>query len=424
MANKKAMQQLAAEQNNVVPMTINFRVNTKTGIPVPNSINNVVLALEHDPLLMNTFRYNEFTHEVDVVKPIQQMHIAKGQMVDEIVSLCLNYLEKKYYVLFNDKAFNAAMIQVSRDNAYNPVKEYMERAYQHWDKKERADSFLPTFLGAPMSPVTTLITKLFFVGAVAKVYQPDMKFDYVLDLVGGQGAGKTTLLKRMGGQYYTDQFTDFKDKDSYAIMLRALILNDDEMTATNNSSFEDLKKFVSTEQLEFRSPYNRRPERRAKSFVMARTTNEDTYLKDKTGERRFLPIMADLDAQVYHPVTDLKPPLVEQLWGEFVSYYKAGFSFALTKDQVQMLEEHRRNFMYVDAVEDEIERLLQTWHDDFITSNQLASLMGENNLVTNRALAKKIKYIMDNQPGWRAKKKRIDGLSTRGYERRVVTSGH
>jgi predicted P-loop ATPase len=251
-----------------------------------------------------------------------------------------------------------------------------------------------------------------------------MKFDYVLDLVGGQGAGKTTLLKRMGGQYYTDKFTDFKDKDSYAIMLRALILNDDEMTATNNSSFEDLKKFVSAEQLEFRSPYNRRPERRAKSFVMARTTNEDTYLKDKTGERRFLPIMADLDAQVYHPVTDLKPPLVEQLWGEFVSYYKAGFSFALTKDQVQMLEEHRRNFMYVDAVEDEIERLLQTWHDDFITSNQLASLMGENNLVTNRALAKKIKYIMDNQPGWRAKKKRIDGLSTRGYERRVVTSGH
>ena len=86
-----------------------------------------------------------------------------------------------------------------------------------------------------------------------------MKFDYVLDLVGGQGAGKTTLLKKMGGKFYTDQFTDFRDKDSYAIMLRALIVNDDEMTASNNSSFEDLKKFVSAEQLEFRSPYNRRP---------------------------------------------------------------------------------------------------------------------------------------------------------------------
>lgn len=76
---------------------------------------------------------------------------------------------------------------------------------------------------------------------MAKAYEPKTKFDYILDLVGGQGAGKTTLLKKMAREWYTDQSTDFKDKDSYAIMLRALIVNDDEMTATNNSSFEILK---------------------------------------------------------------------------------------------------------------------------------------------------------------------------------------
>ncbi|MFT8515054.1 virulence-associated E family protein [Schleiferilactobacillus harbinensis] len=417
VADKEAMEALAKQQRKVVPMGIKFRVNDK-GYVIPNSIRNVALALEHDPLLMKVFRYNEFTHEIDVTKGIKELHIAKGQMVDDYVSLCLSYIEGKYHVLFNDKVFNAGLVQVSRDYAYNPLKEYMEDALRHWDGKTRADSFLPVYLGAEMSPVTTLITKLFFVGAVGKVYKPTMKFDFVLDLVGGQGAGKTTLLKRMGGAYYTDQFTDFKDKDSYAIMLRALILNDDEMTATNNSSFEDLKKFVSAEQLEFRFPYNRRPERRAKSFVMARTTNEDTYLKDKTGERRFLPIMARLDNQVKHPVTELTPEIVQQMWGEFVSYYKNGFSFALTKDQVEMLEEHRKEFMYVDAVEDQIDRLLSTWSGDFITSNELAREMGEKNLVSNRTLAKKIKYVMDNRRDWESKKKKIDGISTRGYERK------
>ncbi len=52
-----------------------------------------------------------------------------------------------------------------------------------------------------------------------------MKFDYVLDLIGGQGAGKTTLLKKVSNGWYTDQFTDFENKDNYSNMLRALIIN-------------------------------------------------------------------------------------------------------------------------------------------------------------------------------------------------------
>lgn len=411
------MKKLQAMQSNVKPMPIAFSLN-KDGYIRPNSIRNVVLALEHDPLMMKTFAYNEFTHEVDVIKAIPSLHISKGQMVDDYVSLSLDYLEGKYHVLFNDKVFNSALIKVSRDNAYNPVKEYMEKAFLAWDHESRVETFLPNYLGADQSDVTTTITKLFFVGAVAKVFQPTMKFDYVLDLVGGQGAGKTTLLKKMGGKFYTDQFTDFRDKDSYAIMLRALIVNDDEMTASNNSSFEDLKKFVSAEQLEFRSPYNRRPERRAKSFVLARTTNEYTYLKDKTGERRFLPVLADIDRQKYHPVTDMDKDIVQQLWGEFVSYYKAGFDFGMNRDEADQLDQHRENFMYVDAVEDEIDRNLSTWSSDFITSKELARLLGVDDLVGNRQLAKKIKYVMDNRRDWKSAQKRIDDIPTRGYKKK------
>ncbi|TAT07607.1 virulence protein E, partial [Lactiplantibacillus plantarum] len=73
---------------------------------------------------------------------------------------------------------------------------------------------------------------------VAKAHNPKTKFDFVLDLVGGQGAGKTTFLQKIAPLgYYTDQFSTFDNKDDYAVMRRALIINDDEMTATNNASF-------------------------------------------------------------------------------------------------------------------------------------------------------------------------------------------
>ncbi|TAS93862.1 virulence-associated E family protein, partial [Lactiplantibacillus plantarum] len=67
----------------------------------------------------------------------------------------------------------------------------------------------------------------------------------------GQGAGKTTFLQKIAPLgYYTDQFSTFDNKDDYAVMRRALIINDDEMTATNNASFEILKKFITLQEFE------------------------------------------------------------------------------------------------------------------------------------------------------------------------------
>lgn len=418
MTLDKEMQRLEKMQSDtVVKMPINFILNQNGNVRT-NSIKNIKLVLARDPVLAHTFAYNEFTHEVVVIKDVKKLHIKKGEMRDDYTAAVLGYIEEKYEVLFPQKIFELALTNEAHANSFNPVKDYLEKAYQNWDHEIRAADFLPTFLGVAKSETTTLQTNLFFVGAVAKVYQPIFKFDYVFDLVGGQGAGKTTLLKKMANGWYTDQFTDFKDKDSYANMLRALIVNDDEMTASNNSDFESLKKFISAEILEFRRSYGRHSERRPKSFVMARTTNEVTYLKDKTGERRFLPNLVNKERQILHPVTDLTQETIDQLWGEFVSYYKAGFNFGLTKEQEKMLETNRTEFMYVDAIEEEIDQCLTTWPNDFITSADIAIQLGEKNLIANRKLAQKIKYVMDNHPKWGRGVKKENKVARRGYRRK------
>lgn len=154
---------------------------------------------------------------------------------------------------------------------------------------------------------------------------------------------------------------------------------------------------------------------------MARTTNESTYLKDKTGERRFLPNMADKSRAMANPVTDLDDAMVDHLWGEAVALYKDGFSFQLTKEQQKLIEDNRKSFMYIDETENQIERVLSTWDDDWIESSEIAHQLGEDNLVKNRSLAKKIKYVMDNRHDWKPGSKKIKGLAHRGY-RKVATS--
>lgn len=419
MALKEDIEKLDAMQkkSTITDLPIKgFKLN-KEGNIKSNSIVNVELILQRDPLLAKKIAFNEFTYEIELLDDIPDLMLEKGVIDDDYPPAFLGYIENKYGILFNEKLLRSALINVARRNVFNPVLDYFEKCYKNWDCKIRTDDFLPDFLGVEKSYVTALQTRLFFVGAVAKAYKPETKFDYVLDLVGGQGAGKTTLLKKISNGWYTDQFTDFKDKDNYANMLRSLIVNDDEMTATANSSFEILKKFISSEVLEYRKPYGRSTVRRARNFVMARTTNEVTYLKDKTGERRFLPNLVNKSLQKKSPITDLTQDYIDQFWGECTALYNDGFSFLLKSEEEELLNQHREDFMYIDAEEEAIDECLQSWNSDFITSNDIAIHIGEDSLVHNRKLAKKIKYVMDNHHQWKAGTKRFGKTMQRGYRR-------
>ena len=151
--------------------------------------------------------------------------------------------------------------------------------------------------------------------------------------------------------------------------------------------------------------------------MLARTTNELTYLKDKTGERRFLPIMVNPDQQEKSPVDELPQETIDQLWGEFVSYYRDGFSFKLTNEQALMLARNRENFMYIDEEEAQIEEALDQIKGDFVASAEIAFKMGVPDLVKNRKLSNKIKYVMDNKKEWKAVRELINGIQKRGYKR-------
>ncbi|WP_283581028.1 VapE domain-containing protein [Limosilactobacillus reuteri] len=420
--NAEKLSQLTSKEEN----NWGFKTN-KYGQLKNNSLVNIEIILERDPILKDTFRFNEFTTEIDVVKSNSELMFKTGQLVDAYVDQIASYIENNsdYGVLFDNKKIRSAITVVAMRHHYNPVIDYFDDAYKNWDHEERLNHIMGDYLGVEETSVIQLITKLFFVGAVAKAHNPKTKFDFVLDLVGGQGAGKTTFLQKIAPLgYYTDQFSTFDNKDDYAVMRRALIINDDEMTATNNASFEILKKFITLQEFEYRKPYGHQAERFAKNFVMARTTNELYYLKDKTGERRFLPLHVSKARQKHHPVTDLTDKYVKQCWGEAMQLYKDGFSFALTSEQEEKLDEHRQSFMYTDELEDKIDEALNNQFRDkrFITNEALSlAVVPGIDLVKNRKIGNQISNIMVNRFGFRKSRKKINGEVKRGFKK--VNSG-
>lgn len=423
-------------------------LNDKGGIK-SNSPNNVLLSFKADDQLSIYLKHNEFSQEHELTKDIRigNTFFKKGELPSNFDSVVKVYFESVLGVAFSNQAMLDGMETFFSERSYNPVMEYMERAASNWDGRKRINQMLQVYLGAEDIDLVSKIAEMWLVGAVAKVYEPYAKFDYVLDLVGGQGVGKTSLLQKLGGEWYTDAVTDFANKDNYDIMLKALIVNDDEMVASNRMSFAETKAFISKTILRFRKPYMKRTEEFAKNFVLARTTNQKEYLKDKTGERRFLSVMADTSRQKKHPM-EIEPETVEQIWGEAVTIYKAGADLMFDKETEERLEIYREKFMYRDEVELQVLEYLEmpipdnwsSWSiqqqhqytskyfdnsSEFEAGTKKLEKVSTREMMYNlfmrnsndKKLSTKINMIMDNHPGWEKGQFRIGGKNTKGFKR-------
>ena len=390
---------------------LNFDLTDKDTIKT-TSTKNVALILQHDPNLKGILKFNRFTDEIDVVKPvtldltkqgIPKIVLQKGQLNDGIVNDIVLYISvsPEYKTTFKPNLVSQVIDSVARANSYNPVIDYFEKCLAKWDKKPRLDDFLQKYLGADESEATKLTVRLWFMGAVAKGYNPLTKFDYVLDLVGGQGIGKTTLLREIAPcGFYTDQFNSFTDKDDKAELKNALIVNDDEMTASNRSSFEVVKKFITEQVFRYRPSYGKYIMTFNKGFVMARTTNEVQHLKDKSGDRRFLSIKCDEKRRRVHPVEGLKQEEIDQVWGEAVYLWKhTKDPFKLSPKQEAILADNRQQFLATSEVEDEIKVLLDGQFKDrkFISNQEMrqALLIGLGREVKNKDI-KTMRYVMSH----------------------------
>nr|WP_229293092.1 virulence-associated E family protein [Staphylococcus ratti] len=51
------------------------------------------------------------------------------------------------------------------------------------------------------------------------------------------------------------------------------------------------------------------------------TTNEETFLKDETGNRRFIPIRVGVNKNKKFNIHDLTQEIVDQVWAEAKEYF-------------------------------------------------------------------------------------------------------
>ncbi|MDE6797166.1 MAG: virulence-associated E family protein [Ruminococcus sp.] len=94
------------------------------------------------------------------------------------------HLEKEYSLVTSINGINQVCSIIANDNSYHPIKEYLEAV--KYDEKPRLKSVFTDFLGATNNIYTQSVAVITFVGAVARIFEPGVKFDTCTVLVGKQ----------------------------------------------------------------------------------------------------------------------------------------------------------------------------------------------------------------------------------------------
>lgn len=201
---------------------------------------------------------------------------------------------------------------------YNPVVDYLESLT--WDGQQRVSGFLSKYCGAEPRAYTSEASRIMLTSAVARAYEPGVKVDTMVILESRkQGLGKSTALELLASpDWFTDNLPGGNPGKDHVVTIQGRwIVEVAELEAMKRVEVEHMKAFVSRRVDRVRMPYAENACDYPRRCIMVGTTNEDTYLSDTTGNRRYLPVkVGKVDLAALSRDRD-------QIWAEAVMLWKA-----------------------------------------------------------------------------------------------------
>ena len=338
---------------------------------VRQSIENAVIVLENDPRFAGGIVYNELTERIDIVRKMPWRR--SGTMMDDTdeVHFCY-YLEADYGLSVEQKVRNALKV-VANKHSMHPIRDYLLSLT--WDGKERVRYALHHFLGVDTSNLTYECLKLFMSGAIYRVFDPGCKFDDMLCLVGEQGGGKSSFFQYLAikDEWFSDDLRKLDDENVFRKMQGHWIIEMSEMIATASAkSIEEIKGFLTRQKDTYKIPYDRQPKDRKRQCVFGGTSNNLNFLPfDRTGNRRFLPVLTDPDKAEVHILSDKKASreYIDQMWAEMmVLFLKGECSTVLPEWAEKELLVLQKEYMPEDTLTGIIQSFLDHYDGEYVCS--------------------------------------------------------
>lgn len=369
---------------------------------------NVMLVLCHHPRWRDALGFNAFAGRTESLKRTPWDSGPGEWTTDDDRELGLWLAQGCDLLVRSEANLHAGVEMAAARHKFHPVVDYLESLT--WDGTDRLTYWLHECCGVEDSTYVRLAGAFFLRAMVARVWKPGAKVDHMLVLEGGQGKGKSTALSILAGTWFSDTQFKIGDKDALLQLEDVWLYEVSELDSFSRADTTAVKQFLTTLNDKFRGVYERRSKRRPRQVVMAGTTNQERYLRDMTGNRRFWPVsvgeVVDLDR-----LRDWRDQLFAQAFAEV----KAGQRWWPTREEER---EHfipaQDNRVIVDPWLDEIAKRLETdkqFDRRTFTTAELLGVLGvsADKIDSAGQMAKRVEQIMQAMGWTRGRERRSDG---------------
>jgi predicted P-loop ATPase len=313
-------------------------------------------------------------------------------------------LERRGMKPMGHELLRSTVLRAAMDHRIDTAQEWLKRL--QWDGVERLESFCIIGWGWQASDYSRAVGRYVWTALAGRVIEPGVQADMAPILVGPQGLRKTSSIMAMAPaeEHYVSIPLDARDDDTSRRLRGKLVGELEELRGLNSRAIEEIKAWI-TRRVEGWIPKYREFENTFKRrLLFFGSTNEDEFLADPTGERRWLPgLCGALDIDWIRENRD-------QLWAEGAAKFRLGGVDWQDAEQLGMAEHH--NFKITDAWEAPVERWL-------IEPQMDGKLPGDGPVTLSEALSGAVNVPLQHQD--RAKEMRMSKVFGHlGWKRKRV----
>ena len=306
-------------------------------------------------------RYNQITHNFEF------FGFDKGESAEHLAENVPTILRDKLKKLYNHvtrQDITDYITQYATRHKYNPILSAIQSV--KWDGKNRVSEIYDIFK-IPADTEEGKYSRIFIqkwlmqcvCGLFNNIENP-FSLDIILVFQGKQGIGKTRFFEMLAlnSKFFGEGICfDPRDKDSIIQATSKWISELGELGSTMKKDMDSVKAFLTKSTDEYRTPYGKASLHYPRMTSFVGTVNDEQFLIDQTGNRRFATVPLSLDLVIDYE-SQIKPFNALQLWSqiyEMVKYKDKSSCFRLTEDEKCYLE--KRNSAFVKPMKAEYEVL-------------------------------------------------------------------
>lgn len=259
------------------------------GNPIPiTCTENAIRALRLHPDLAGRYRFDAFRNLYETRdratggwRPLEDNDATVTQS-----ALAVRFPE--VFGRFGKQQAYDALVAVAREATYDSAADWVRGLA--WDETARLGTWLASTYGCPDDEYHRAVGANWLKGLVMRLTRPGCKFDHVLVLEGPQGSRKSTSLGVLGGSWHVETTMSVDSKDFFMQFQGKAIVEFSEGEVLSRTEVKKMKAIITVQSDKYRPPYERVSQDFPRRCVFAMTTNQEEYLKDETGNRRWLPV--------------------------------------------------------------------------------------------------------------------------------------